>query len=143
MKKYALFLPISVGLFLALMVTSCSMFPMLTAYPGNSLIVAIDKADMSLLNYAPEIKAMVEKHVTTPEQEASFHAFAVDMIERTKAADPDFYKDFVDKINSDDSATREEALKEGEAKLGAQIKAYFDDPNLNEFQIFGKIFSTY
>lgn len=124
--------------------SSCSsLIRSLDKYSGVTLYETAVKSNGDLLAYAPDIQSEVYKHLDTPREKRLFQAFQRDFIARIVNQNPDFAKEFYNKMHSQNREKINQALTDAGILLEKELQSFTGKSEVSPENVVNAVLEKY
>lgn len=135
------FLVLICALFLQI---SCSgVISSLDDYSGKTLYEASVESKQEVLDFVPDIQAEVYQHLETEKEKQIFKDFQEDFLKELVEENPDFAKEFYDKMHSDDREEVNQALTEAGKLVEEELRELTGDSEINAKNVVDAVLQKY
>ena len=140
----SLVIRLMVSVCFVLLLSRCSgLISSLETYSGETLYDTAVKANGDLLALAPNIQSDVYEHLNTEKEKLLFQAFQRDFISGLVKENPEFAKEFYNKMHSRDQTKINEALTDAGALVEEKLKEYTGKSEISAESVVNAVLESY
>lgn len=115
----------------------------LDSYSGKTLYEASVESKQQVLDFVPEIQAEVHRHLETEKEKQIFKKFQKDFLTELVEENPNFAKEFYDKMHSDDRKEINQALVEAGKLVEEELQELTGDSEINPKNVVDAVIQNY